>query len=103
MSQHEIEACLQEMKKQISNAMEIVIDIEKPLSSGIKVQGYALCGQEKTSIKIINAKPFFAFTKNISCDSKWNRMQLKLDERNIFSFSTEYDEKLQHDVEERIK
>ena len=99
----QIKAVLVDLKSTVANATKLVVNIEKPLPSGLRLEAHAETAAGDVSVRVRDARAFFSFTKNFPSRQPWNRMTLILDEKNAVVVKTDFDTDLQKKTEERIK
>ena len=99
----QIKAVLIDLKSTVATATRLVVDIEKPLPSGLRLEAHAETAAGDVSVRVRDARAFFSFTKNYSSQQPWNRMTLVLDSKNNIEVKTEFDPDLQKKAEERTR
>ena len=99
----QIKTVLIDLKSTVPAAEKLVVNIEKPLPSGLRLEAHAETADGEISVRVRDARAFFNFTKNYQSQQPWNRMTLILDKDNIVEVKTLFDLDLQKKTEERIK
>ena len=99
----QIKAVLIDLKSTVAAAKKLVVDIEKPLPSGLRLEAHAETVAGNVPVRVRDARAFFSFTKNYPSQQPWNRMTLILDDENTVEIKTRFDSDLQRKTEERIK
>ena len=99
----QIKDVLVSLKSTVAAATKLVVDIEKPLPSGIRLEAYAETAAGNVSVRVKDARAFFKFTQSYSSPSEWNRMKITLDEKNAVVVKTDFDAELQKKTENRVK